>query len=71
MWIQHWYQLHNQNEEGFICYIVQIHCTTNLRPCSSSIVVQCAVAFARYASTIDGEGSTGEDAMCDLLFFEI
>jgi len=34
-------------------------------------VVQCPVAFARYASTIDGEGSTGEDAMCDLLFFEI
>ena len=71
MWIQHYtvHQLHNQNKEGFISYIVQIHSTTTLRPCSSSI--ECPIAFARYTSTIYGEGSTGEDVMCDLLFFEI
>ena len=73
VWIQYWYYppIAQPNKEGFICYIVQIHSTTTLRPCSSSLVLQCPVAFARHASTIDDEGSMGEDVMCDLLFFEI
>jgi len=68
-------QLHNQIK-GVICHIVQIHSTTTLRPYPSSIVytVQfliCPVSFARSIAAIDGEGSTGEDAICDLFFFEI
>jgi len=52
-------QLHNQIK-GVICHIVY-----------TVQFLICPVSFARSIAAIDGEGSTGEDAICDLFFFEI